>query len=50
MQVRSCIPVIPSADLEKSLRLGWRAFVTDDGGCSHCFGVATDQVSSLREA
>lgn len=49
MLLDSCIPVIPSADLEKSLRLLGRRpdgqiefFATDDDGYEHCFGVATN--------
>jgi catechol 2,3-dioxygenase-like lactoylglutathione lyase family enzyme len=53
--VKSCIPVVHSADLEKSLRF-WvdglgltmdrdygqtEFFVTDDDGYTHCFGVET---------
>jgi len=53
MQVNSCLLIIPSADLERSLRfwvdgLGFtygqsEFFVTDDDGYSHCFGVPTGQ-------
>ncbi len=51
MGVEFCVPVIPSADLNRSLRL-WvdglgfsmsseMFFLTDDDGYSHCFGVPT---------
>jgi hypothetical protein len=57
MALGSCVPVIPSMDLEKSLRL-WKDglefevepltmvhtefFLTDDDGFDHCFGVKGD--------